>query len=272
MVGVIVTSFLYAVLVTFGVSKNTSLLIAFAILGMIILLIPFLFPKLFHKIFIDRQVLWQETKLETNVLHLREESDKLLVEITELETELQLYNLRLSELQTQFNAMSNYSISLQNYIKILENELEKMKTQQNEPSENGINGWLSILSSNLGNPLSRVSTNHWQLGMRNSVAAYTLDIFDHGLWVTYSSVLVSDVVGSEKVTLYTRLLELNTQLNDVHIGRADNKIILTREEPKERLTLVSLGESIIIFNNAHEIVYTSILEDINKLGLKATNQ
>src|SRR5262249_55954975 len=130
---------LYAVLVTFGVSKNSSLLIAFAILGMNILLIPFLFPKLFHKIFIERQVLWQETNLETNLPHLREESDKLLVEITELETELQLYNLRLSELQTQFNAIGNYSISLQNYIKNLENELEMMKTQQqNEPSENKV--------------------------------------------------------------------------------------------------------------------------------------
>lgn len=143
--------------------------------------------------------------------------------------------------------------------------------QQNELSDNNINAWLSEISKRSAFPVSRIKADHWQLVMRNSIAQYTLDIFDQGQWITYGSTLVPDVVGSERVTFYASLLKLNAQLNGVHIGLDNNRVILSREEPKEGLTPLSFAQSIIIFDNALQFVYVQILEEIHRLGLKFNN-
>jgi hypothetical protein len=141
-----------------------------------------------------------------------------------------------------------------------------------ELSDNDINRWLSTISSSLKIPESQVSETHWQLGMKNSVGKYNIDIIDQGEWITYGVPLVADVEGKNRVTFYKTILDLNARLNGVHLGIEDNRLILVREEQKEGLNAYSLGRSIAIIDSAHQVVFPFILDEIKKLGLDITSR
>lgn len=126
-----------------------------------------------------------------------------------------------------------------------------LQVQPYEPSNDEINDWLEQLIPIMQFfTVKRIDYNHWRLDCENSEAYFTLDIFDQGQWITYGIVLVPDVEGQDCGEFYRSLLDINAYLNGAHIGIANDQVILTREEPKGGLVLVSLAESLLIINNA----------------------
>ena len=142
-----------------------------------------------------------------------------------------------------------------------------------EPSYNDIDEWLRILSQQLGFFIVNLSEYyHWQLYAQNSANSYYLDIYDQGSWLTYGTTLVHDVdEGQGQGAFYGGLLDLNASINGADIGRADGLLILTREQPKRGLTIVSLAESLFIMNSAQEYIYPQVLRLINSLNMRANN-
>jgi hypothetical protein len=140
-----------------------------------------------------------------------------------------------------------------------------------ELSDNDINKWLSTISSSLKIPESQVSATHWQLGMKNSVGKYTIDIIDQGDWITFGVPLSPDVEGQERVNFYATLLDLSAKLNGVHIGREGNRLVLISEVQKEGLDPIEFGRIIILIDQAHQIVFPELLKQIKKLDLKFSN-
>lgn len=140
--------------------------------------------------------------------------------------------------------------------------------RRSEPWDVEIDTWLLELSSKFGFQMRRIGPDHWQLDIRNSQASYTMTIINQGEWITYGVVLLDDVDGEAKDIFYGILLDLSAQLNGVHVGRYDDRLVLTREEPRKGLNINSFYASIAFVNNAHQIVLAQALQQIKRLGLK----
>ena len=143
-----------------------------------------------------------------------------------------------------------------------------LKKRKPTPSGDDLNQWLQTMNSRTGLPVNRVDPNHWQLGIRNHVAEYTMDIKDQGEWVSYATKLTPDAEGREQGAFYRGLLSLSGKLNGSHIGIQGDDVILTREEPKEDLNQLSFYRSIRLVDAAHEAAYPEVLEEIKRKGLK----
>ena len=137
-----------------------------------------------------------------------------------------------------------------------------------EPSDDEINRWVESISNEFGLPFRRLNYNEWQLDLRNPEAAYTINIFDLGEWVSYAVVLLDDVQGKKLVTFYRDLLELNAQLNGIKVGREGDKLILSSEDTKVGLNVSLFYQSIALMDRAFQIVFPLILEQIKALGLR----
>ena len=137
-----------------------------------------------------------------------------------------------------------------------------------QSSDDEINGWLIYLSQHLSYPLYRLTYNHWQFIFTNPIATYTIDIKDHGDCLSFGTSLGYDVEGPGRVIFYKYLLNLNAQLNYVHVGIEDGRIILSGEFVKDNLAFSTLGQCIYIFDNAFQAIYQPILEEIKRLGLR----
>jgi hypothetical protein len=136
------------------------------------------------------------------------------------------------------------------------------------PSGDDLNQWLQTMNSRTGLPVSRVDPNHWQLGIRNRVAEYTMDIKDQGEWVSYAAKLTLDAEGKDQGAFYRELLSLSGKLNGSHIGIQGDDVILTREEPKEDLNQLSFYRSIRLVDAAYEVALPEVLKEMKKKGLK----
>lgn len=137
-----------------------------------------------------------------------------------------------------------------------------------EPSDDEINRWVESISNEFGLPFRRLNYNEWQLDLRNPEAAYTINIFDLGEWVSYAVVLLDDVQGKKLVTFYRDLLELNAQLNGIKVGIEGDKLILSSEDTKVGLNVSLFYQSIALMDRAFQIVFPLILEQIKALGLR----
>ncbi len=138
------------------------------------------------------------------------------------------------------------------------------------PSSDGedVNRWLQTVNNVTGLPVRQVAPKHWQLGMRNRVSQYTMDIKDQGEWVSYGVPLTPDVEGRKQAPFYRGLLGLSGKLNGSHIGMEGDKVILTREDPKEGLDPLSFGRSIRMLDSAHEAAYPEVLKEAKRHGLR----
>ena len=145
-----------------------------------------------------------------------------------------------------------------------------MLQRRGQPSVDEISRWLEYISQNLHYPQSRLGYNHWQLIITTNPIAktYPLDIKDHGEWVSYGTSLGHDVTGPGRVVFYKYLLNLNAQLNSVHIGIEDGRVVLTGEYRKENLDFRSFAHNIALIDNAFQVTYPLVLEEIKRLGLR----
>ncbi len=140
--------------------------------------------------------------------------------------------------------------------------------KKRQPSEDDVNRWLQKINGTTGFQVRRIDHKHWQIGMRNHIAEYTLDIQDQDPWITYGIPLTPDVEGKELATFYGELLDLNGQLNGSHIGRQGNNLILQERNLKENLSPQSLIESIALINSAHQVVFSEMIKKARRLGMR----
>src|SRR5258708_36048093 len=121
--------------------------------------------------------------------------------------------------------------------------------KRRKPAGKDVGKWVQKIGSEPTSSVQRaqqVDPTHWELGMHNRIADYTMDIQlqEQSGWVTYGVTLTPDVEGKNRADFYGDLLDLNAKLNGSHIGREGDNLVLTREQREEELDPLSLGRSI----------------------------
>jgi len=115
--------------------------------------------------------------------------------------------------------------------------------------------------------VSQVRGNEWQLQMSHQYADYTVTIINHGNWISYGADLIGDVVGDERDEFYRSVLQLNARLNGTRIALEDGRLVLVREDFFEDINQYRLYRSLNLFHQAHEYVYSIVLDEADKRNL-----
>lgn len=119
-----------------------------------------------------------------------------------------------------------------------------------------------------GLPVREISDSHWVLDLEHDKAIYSLNIKNHGHWFSYGAELLPDVDGDHLEKFYEMILYLNAALNGAYIAKEGDKFVLIRNDFTEDLNEDNLIRSVSVFHNTHEYIYSTILNETKKLGLK----
>jgi hypothetical protein len=157
---------------------------------------------------------------------------------------------------------------------VLRHEKELSTLKSGSSSDREITSWLDTLHTRLQIPVRRIDDRHWQVDIHNDQAGYTLHIKDQDPWITYGIELIPDVVGidQDRADFYRKALNLSARLNGAKVGLEDNRLVVTREEPKGNVNQINFYQSITIMNNAVVEVISDLYPIIKQNGLKFNPQ
>jgi hypothetical protein len=124
--------------------------------------------------------------------------------------------------------------------------------------------------------VNQVAQHYWQIPLSHLHARYVLHIRLSTGWLHYGADIFTFAHPSsanEKLLaqFYQFVLELNSKINGAQIAVESGKVVLIRNEISSDINEKTLRRSIELFHQTHEYVFSILLREAGKLGIRLSN-